>query len=456
MAPIVLAPSDTETLVDAINRASLQGVALQLEPGVHLTSCGRLNTIPIGINGLRLTAVPDPLGHPSKARPIIKRPDSAIKSVTPDHNYGLFLVPAPPTKPEVQQIRWRRYTRGKQDFEFGVILRGRIRISGVGVDCNMGRQGLENLPKGAAEHSAMLGFAGKRYTVASGDVPRYVFTGFLSVELSDIVTSNGGFADDLWFAPSSFNPNIASLRVDRLVSANRLNSQRWTIAFSALSQTVKISRCRVQSLDLEATSGVTFAELPRQAGPFQPSNWTISDLHAEVINLAAKGKTFVVAANRMTTTERFTIYQASGEVRDCSLRVGPARRLIRLNDLVFRRVTWVLDSDELGHVQGLQPTTQYGDSCRVRFVDNTFVAPDDAASGELITSTYSRETPTNNVAVSALGCRYPDTFGRDRSKAIARVRERGTWTFANADLGNRDSKIALPKRQSDDVVLQLV
>jgi hypothetical protein len=85
----------------------------------------------------------------------------------------------------------------------------------------------------------------------------------------------------------------------------------------------------------------------------------------------------------------------------------------------------------------------------VAFIDNTFRAPG-ATTGEILDSRYSAR-PDNSVDVTALGCTYPDDFGADPARPIARVNERGTWRFAQADLGTLDPDVALPKHPEPDV-----
>jgi hypothetical protein len=94
----------------------------------------------------------------------IKRPDHSINFGHADDNHGLFFVPSRPESAESSQASWKHYQRGDEEFEFAILVRGKIRIDGLSVDCNMGKQGLETLsPSKTAEHSCMLGFAGKKY-----------------------------------------------------------------------------------------------------------------------------------------------------------------------------------------------------------------------------------------------------------------------------------------------------
>jgi hypothetical protein len=64
--------------------------------------------------------------------------------------------------------------------------------------------------------------------------------------------------------------------------------------------------------------------------------------------------------------------------------------------------------------------------------------------------------PDNHVAVTAIGCTYPEAFGRGPKLAIARALERGEWTFALHDLGDRDPALAIVKGPQPDIVLHFV
>lgn len=165
MPPIILGPSDSKTaLVQAIARASRNGVPLLLKPGEHFTQPGRQQKILIGSNGLRLSTAGPPFPGPPDGPAVIKRPDNAINLHAPDENFGLFFIPSAPTTSEIGGITWKSHVAPDgHSFEFGVVIRGNIEIAGVMVDCNMGNQKLDTLDKTAAEHSAMLGFAGQKY-----------------------------------------------------------------------------------------------------------------------------------------------------------------------------------------------------------------------------------------------------------------------------------------------------
>ncbi|HET9257243.1 MAG TPA: hypothetical protein VFO16_18870, partial [Pseudonocardiaceae bacterium] len=156
-APIVLPPSTSQdALVEAIRQASALGVPLLLEPGTHFTKPGRNQRIAIGANGLQIRLAAPPASTPQGTLPaVIKRPDLSVSLQAPDDNYGLFFIPAPPSPAELAGITtWKPYGDGtKEPFEYGVVIRGQIAITGVSVDCNMHQQKIETLPKDAAEHS---------------------------------------------------------------------------------------------------------------------------------------------------------------------------------------------------------------------------------------------------------------------------------------------------------------
>ena len=229
--PIILPPSQShDALVDGIEQAVATNATLLLEPGTHYTRPGRAQRIAVSENGLRIRSTgPSPLPIAStvpKAR--IMRPGSAVLPAMPDDNYGLFFIPAGPTDPELAQAIWKPFTDANGlSFEFAVVMRGRIDISGLLVDCNMQNQGIDQLPKDAAEHSAMLGFSGWRYPVQQpgpGGIKRFVYVGFESVTLRDMGFVNGGYADDVWvvYAGGAFHPHIEEVVIEQVASADRV------------------------------------------------------------------------------------------------------------------------------------------------------------------------------------------------------------------------------------------
>jgi len=106
-------------------------------------------------------------------------------------------------------------------------------------------------------------------------------------------------------------------------------------------------------------------------------------------------------------------------------------------------------------VHGLRPFAQYGNPCIVSFLDNTFLVNGNAKAGRILTSEYSSVVPQNRVTVSATGCSYPEPFGRSAAMSIALVAERGDWTFAAHDFGDRDLATAILKNPQPDIVLHL-
>jgi hypothetical protein len=234
-----------------------------------------------------------------------------------------------------------------------------------------------------------------------------------------------------------------------------VNPRRNSIDFSAVCQNVRITDADLYSLHLEETSSV-YRDLPRQSDVFVPSAWTLRTIKAQHISLAAKGKVYVLDASDLTTTESFNVYQAGGVIRSSTLRRGPEIRLFRLDHFMFDKVTWILDPDDTGTVHGIRPTAQYGDPCIVTFHENIFVVNGNPTAGELITGEYSRVVPENRVTVTATGCTYPEPFGRSANLPIARALERGDWTFARHDLGDRDPDVAIVKGPQTDIFVHLV
>ncbi len=456
MAPPILLPaSDSEdALVDAIAAATAGDAPLHLGPGVHFTKRGRRNLIPIGAHGLSIAA------QPAALEPVtIRRKDNSIILAEPDDNHGLFFVPARPTEDEQAQLTWHPGSDAEGQIEFDVIIRGQITIDGLRIDCNMGNQGLAPPPAlNVAEHSSMLGFRGEAYTLSNpGEVPRRIaYVGFESVKLTNLVIERGGFSGDVWISRGGFYPNIVDFVVDQVTSTPRVNQKRAALDFSGLCRTVTITRSRVASIGLEHT-GIRYDQLPRVEPDFVPSAWRIVDVATDGVDMGAKGFVYVVEATHLTTRRFYYVDRASGTVSDSSLVVDHRRRMNRLPGFVFHRVHWTLPPDPhaVGHVKGLRPTSLQGDPCRVAFIDNTFRAPG-AATGEIFDSEYSNGNPHNTVDVTAIGCTYPDDFGADAARPIARVCERGVWRFALADLGTLDPDVALPKHPNEDVHRHLV
>jgi hypothetical protein len=302
----------------------------------------------------------------------------------------------------------------------------------------------------------MLGFRGKAYRLSEdGEVPRRIaYVGFESVKLTNLVIERGGFSGDVWISRGGFYPNIVDFVVDQVTSTPRVNQKRAALDFSGLCRTVTITRSRVASIGLEHTTVIRYDQLPRVEPDFVPSAWRIVDVATDGVELGASGFVYVVEATHLTTRRFYYVDRASGTVSDSSLVIDERRRMNRLPGFVFHRVHWTLPPDGGGHVKGLRPTSLQGHPCRVAFIDNTFRAPG-AATGEILDSAHSAK-PENFVDVTAIGCTYPDDFGADAARPIARVCERGVWRFALADLGTLDPDVALPKHPNEDVHRHLV
>lgn len=456
MPSIVLDPSTDHTkLVEAIKKASALNQTLLLKPGIHFTMPGVGQKIEIGANGLRIDVAPAEEPLPPQEPSTIKRPDFSVDMTRPDDNYGLYFVPAPPTEAEIAAAQWKLHTpRQGRPFEFDVVIRGSIDMTGLTVDCNMHQQGLENLDSKAAEHSAMVGFSGQKYRVNPGpnDMPRFIYVGFNRIALSNMMLHHGDFADDIWFSRGYFHPNIESVILQDITSQNPTKRKRANISFSGLSQRIQITNTDLYSLHLEELAR-PWSEQPRRNPVFTPSIWHLSHITARLISLSAKGHAFKVTGDQLTATEQFIIYQADGRISNSKLHVGREHRLFRLQKIVFDHVIWSLSPDAQGKVKGLQPTAQYGDPCFVEFRNNTFEVEGAFTSGELISSKYSGANSNNKVQVICRGCKYPALFATASfpNTHIALAMERGDWTFETDDFGNRDLEQAVIEGPNADV-----
>jgi hypothetical protein len=434
-----------------------------LEAGTHLTKPGRNPSIEIGANGLRMGSVSRADDHMGPA--IVARPDSGLDPKRPDFNHGLSLVPSRPTAAEIDAVVWKTHQTTPKDppFEFGVILRGDVEITDLTMDCNMGAQGLAALDPHAAEHSSMLAFAGQGYNVAPSPagVRRTVFVGFKSVTVKNVHTTRGGFADDIWFTRGYFTPNIDNVIIEHVTDSDRVSPRRATIGFSALCQNIKIHATDVYNLHLE-DSGETYDHQPRASDVFQPSSWTLADVTAQLMVFNAKGKTYTIDATNVTVTTAFTVVQAGGTIRNSTLRIGQGTRLDRMNNFTFDCVTWHLVPDAAGNVFGFKPVSKFTTECSVSFHNNQFLVDGTARGGSLVTSDLSVNTedrtkdPGNRVTVSLIGCSYPEPFGRSAAMPIAAARERGSWTFARGDFGDRKTDTAVQKGAAPEIVVKFV
>jgi hypothetical protein len=360
--PLILPPSpDQDALINAIDEAMAADVTLLLEPGVHYTRPGVLKRIPVGANGLRIGSTgASPLPITSTAtKACIRRPDHSIPQATPDSNFGLFFVPSKPTSEELARVNWKQFDGADSPFEFDIIIRGCIEISRVLLDCNMQNQDLEALPQDAAQHSAMLGFSGYRYSAGSSPtgLPRFVYVGFKSVTLKDMGFINGGFADDVWitYTRGAFYPNIERVAINHVASAQRLNPRRATLSFSGLAQQVIIHDADIYNLHAEQDGN--WRDAPRRSSIFDNSTWNLADIRSELMEFGIKGKVVSLDARYLTVSEAFLVGYAGGVIADSVLRIGSDGRFCRLDGLRFDRVTWQLPANANGEVIGISPTS---------------------------------------------------------------------------------------------------
>ena len=262
--PIVLPPSDSQdALVNAISHAMTANATLLLEPGVHIRApgcCSALRWARTGFGSGRPALRPCRSHRRSRKRAF----DGRITRSTPDSNFGLFFIPTGPTDEEVAQVKWKPASDGDGPFEYGVVMRGRIEISRLLMDCNMQNQALEATPK-AAEHSAMLGFSGFRYPVKS-PLRRFVYVGFESVALTEMGFVNGGFADDVWvtYTHGAFHPNIEQVSINQVASAHRIHPRRATLSFTGLAHRIMIHDADVYNLHAEQDGDWKNAPAPRR------------------------------------------------------------------------------------------------------------------------------------------------------------------------------------------------
>lgn len=454
-------PSATDVLTDGITAALAADGILLLEPGTYPTKPGHLNVIEVDANGLTIAstgASPLPLNvraHTSR----IKRPGHSIAS---DFSYGLFFKPAKHTDTELVGVTWKPATDADgHPFEYTVLMRGNIHLSGLLVDCNMQNQGLETLDDvHTREHCAMLGFSGTRHKAANGpgEVPRWVYVGFESVTLQDIGLINGGYADDIWVKYDPvFHPHIERFIIERIESGERVDPHRDTISFSGLAHRISIHDAKVESLHAEQDGD--WKDAPRRDATFSNAVWDLADIATEKMVFSIKGKVMSLAARRLAVRSNFQVNFAGGLIADSTLRVavGQDARFFRLDGMHFHRVIWQLPADANGVVGGIRPTCRFNDTCVATFTDNIFTAIGSVSAGQLIDSEYSTQETDNRVTLTFSGCSYHATFGTAAlpQTRIARVRERGAWTFRAADLGGRDPTVALPKGPQSDVVRDL-
>lgn len=442
---ITLWPStDQNQLVDTIAEANRDNKEICLMPGRHLTKPGIRNRIAIGKNGLIIRGTLS-TGEFSS----IQRPSNAIDPDRSDSNHGLFFIPAKPLDKDWASVRqWRTHrtvnatTGALASYKYAVILRGKIRIENIQVDCNMGNQGLPAvMPSAKIEHSAMIAFSGQKY--ANSAYPnKFIFMGFESVTINNVRTIRGGYADDIWISRGYFRPNIGKVIINKITSKNRVNQKRATITFSGLTQKAEITNCNIYKLEAEEASA-RWDELP--GPPITASNkysfWKLRNVTCERLDLAAKGKAIFMDADKVRSTVSTNIYQLGGKIQNSVFQMLPVPTpLNRLNDLVFRRVNWVFTAfrNVKGNFIGLSPRPQYGETCSATFIDNTFkvrgsLVTDAETEWHSLVETENSPLAGNSVDLTFRNCRYDGRFGVAEKTVIGKLICRGKYKFRKAD-----------------------
>ena len=465
LPPIYLPPSNSQTeLVHAIRAAAATGRPLLLEPGTHFTMPGQLNTIEIGLRGLDIGTGSSPLPFVARgsSTAVVRRPDFSIPAAAPDDNFGLFFVPAAPQ--DLSNAVWKP---GKDEqglpIEFAVVIGGSISIHDLTLDCNMGRQGLEALKAYIAQHSTMLGFAPKWYSVEPAPdhkTPRRAYVVFRNVTVKDLMTVNGAFADDISFLyfQALVVPIIKEVVVRNITSTRRVGPHRGTIAFGGLPERVDIHTTDV--IFLNAESNVDFTTAPRQADVFTRSHWSLNGVKAHTINFGMATRVIDLTATALTTTVGCQIQRVGGTVSNSSLTVGSGEngRFYQLDHFTFDAVAWHLTPTSAGAVTGLLLGSSDNLASAVTFLRNKFGLIPSAtfSSGQLINSVHSDHAPGNSIIATFKQCEYHAGFGSASNTPIAVVKERGTWRFAIEDLHGLNPDVAIPRHPEYPDVIRIV
>ncbi len=402
---------------------------LRLNPGSFLVGGRKSHKYKVGDQHLVIRGA-------SKAETILKRADFSIGAVPGqgmDSYYGAFFEPAPPTEKELQSAEWAVWKeKDGTSYPFTVLVRGRISIENLTLDCNMHQQGIK--VKDEAEHSAMLGFAGRKYQLTSGPFSgRTVYIAFEEVRIENIHSVNGGYADDIWVSRGYFRPNIRRCTFRNISDSNRVSPRRGTITFSSPAQHVSIEDCAVYKIELEESSEYHWKEAPHLGIQEGPAEWTMRGVTVKRLDLGSKGQSVAVEGKDIQVTGSTTFHQIGGTFEDCTFRVLPQHQVInRLPGTVFRNVHWQLVPNEEGYLKGIKLKGQYGKPCIAEFVQNRFTAEGEVRGGQIIDSEYS-SSEAQYVQGAFIGCTFDDRFGKLDSTQLARIREKGIWYFDNLE-----------------------
>ena len=234
-----------------------------------------------------------------------------------------------------------------------------------------------------------------------------------------------------------------------------MDRHRATLSFSGLAQRITIQDANVQSLNAEQDH--SWKDAPRRDNLFTNSIWSLQRIVADTMNFAMFVKIMTMQASGLSTGSMFDISYTGGTIANSILNVaqGEDARFFLLDGMHFDGVTWRLPVDNTGAVGGITLACRFNDTCQASFTNNTFGATGKASRGQLINSTYSTAETGNNVTLTFSKCTFDRLFGVEvfPDTAVARVNERGTWTFDGADIGNRPLDRALPKSRNRHVIL---
>lgn len=442
-------PDDYDALAEAVQEAIDTGAVLELEPGIHYTKPGVQQIFTVGRDGFRCRGLGSTREHV-----IVQRPDNAVNLDRPDNNYGWFFVPDTTfTDDELDALTWNEHTNKQgHTFEFAIVRRGFVEIENLTFDCNMGKQGLEDLEKGAAEHATMLGFRGTHVKYEAGPYnDRRVFVAFEHVYVKKVETRRGGFADDIWISRGYFNPNIEYVAFQDVRSTDRVNRKRATISFSGLAQRVDISDLKV--FKLEAEQALDWRTFPRSTPDFKPSIWNVKSVLAEIIDVFGKQQAIIFYGHDLHTTHNTLFSHLGGRITNSVFYKFKEPRMIRMAGCCFVDVTWVFKPDEDGEVHGLMPYGYLGNPCEVHFRRNTMWVEGAFKSGRLIRSGDYSPSDDQYVIASFHDMTYDERFGHAPGTEIARIVEKGHWEFTAADFEDRPHAIKLRTPTPPDVVV---
>ena len=167
-----------------------------------------------------------------------------------------------------------------------------------------------------------------------------------------------------------------------------------------------------------------------------------------------------INAARLTITEGCEISLVGGKIADSNLRIfsGGNSRFINLDGLSFENTTLRMTAHDAGIVDGVMLDCVGNNTCNASFHSSRFEVDGAFSSGQLINSPpYSTGEPGNVVTAAFTDCAYQAGFGtgENLNAKVARLNERGTWTFLRQDLPNSDPDTAIFKASQSDIVLNV-